>query len=135
MPDARLARARRSLPAGYQFGDARPRIAIRFLRQWDAHTEYAESVRRARAALMVAPLRDWSPVMEAARQGQHPPVFDTFMAPNIVTEHPCGCYMRGGDHLTRCLQHARKLTDWNVIEGEHDVPQSPLSTPPPGLDD
>lgn len=36
MPDARLARARDTLPLGYQFGDARrPRMAIRFVQQWD----------------------------------------------------------------------------------------------------
>lgn len=50
MPDARLARARRSLPAGYQFGDARPRIGIRLLQQWDADTQYAETARRRRRA-------------------------------------------------------------------------------------
>ena len=45
MPEKRLDKARRSLPEGYQFGDAglalrafpvgRTGIAIRFIKQWD----------------------------------------------------------------------------------------------------
>ena len=50
MPESRLARARKSIPDDYRFGDAgKPRIAIRFLKSYDVHV-WDERERRWREA-------------------------------------------------------------------------------------
>lgn len=92
MPDDRLARARRSLPAGYQFGDARPGIAIRFVRDWDIQ----------RSSFPWRPLHENAAAQLTPR---HYHVWRDDIARNALV---CDCGV---------LRAAAEI--WNVIEGEH----------------
>lgn len=117
MPEARLARARRSLPAGYRFGDA--------LYQYPVSTQAGDSI------TVPLPLR-WRPLHENAaallQRRQRPDG-----CPACQTVGECLNFGR------TCQVAAREA--WNVIEGEehgvdeaHHGAERTVSTPARGLD-
>lgn len=92
MPDARLARARRSLPARYQFGDA----------LW----QYPASVQAGHTITVPLPPR-WRPLHENAAAQLIPRHFHVWRHDVARNGLVCDCGV---------LRTVDKI--WNVIEGE-----------------